>query len=136
MDLGALAPTPGSGMSRRRGTRTAGPNPFLDEGWLQQSYDDGQDYELVVKGWWIDDTIKRGDRAGEPTTRLQGDAAEIVSLLRSAAAKLGIGVSVEVVPALGKNGKELKDTVVVKYLGKDRKNYTRAEEIAEENEGE
>lgn len=126
LDLSALTPVEGSGMSPRRNTRTAGPNPFLDNGWLLKSYEEGQDYEIgPVSGWYEDTTIQRGERAGEPTQKLVGDAAQVVSMLRTAANKLDIGVSIEIVP-----GKR-KGTVVIKYLGKERRAYTRGEETEE-----
>jgi hypothetical protein len=121
LNLAELAPQPGAGMTPRRASRTSGPNPFLDNGWLEESYTNGQDYEVgPVSGWYEEGVIQRGERAGEPTTRLAGDAATVVSMLRTAANKLGIGVTIEVVPA--KRGKNM---VIVKYMGKTRKNYTR-----------
>lgn len=127
LDLTTLAPVVGAGLSPRRASRTSGPNPFLDNGWLESSYDTGQDYEVTVPGQYIDDTIKRGERVGEPTQRLTGDAATVVSMLRTAANKLGIGVSIEVVPA------KRKGQMTVKYLGKERKNYSRDVEDVEDD---
>ena len=123
LDLSTITPQAGSGMTPRRASRTSGPNPFLDNGWLEESYNTGQDYEVgPVAGTYEDGVIQRGERAGEPTTRLVGDAATVVSMLRTAANKLGIGVSIEVVPT------KRKGQVIVKYVGKDRKNYTRGTE--------
>jgi hypothetical protein len=97
---------------------------------LETSYQEGKDYEVgPIPGWYEDGTIMRGERAGEPTQRLAGDAATVVSMLRTAANKLNIGVSIEVVPA--KRGKNM---VIVKYMGKERKNYTRSADELDETE--
>lgn len=137
MDLTNLEPVQGSGLSKRKGSRVAGPNPFLDNEWLLRSYENGQDEEVTVDGKYETVIADRGQHAGEEVTRLTGDAAEVVAMLRSASNKLGIGVRVEVVPdaetwfALPARR---KGQIVVKYLGVNRKQRRTAEEVEEVEE--
>lgn len=124
LDISALAPKPGQGMTPRRATRTSGPNPVLDNGWLQESYDTGQDYEVgPLSGKVVEYTITKGENKGETGEKLTGDAADAVTMIRQAAGKLGLGVSVEVVPAANGRGKEIPGQYMVKYLAKNRKQY-------------
>lgn len=118
-------------MPARKGTRTKrdlGPNPFLDGNWefsLKASYDNAQAFELDFQGEYVDTKLKRGKNKGQPTRKLQGDAADAETLIRDAADKLGIGASVAVVPALvasGPNkGKPRPGWYTVKYQGQKRK---------------
>lgn len=135
LDLDALTPVQGSGMSGRRATRTSGPNPFLDNGWLWASYESGQDYEVPpVQGEFGDYTIQRGDNAGQIGQRWSGDVAAVISMIRTAADKQNIGVSIEVVPAVDARGRERKGWFVVKYLGKERKVFKpRANRVEDED---
>jgi|SRR5882672_3030802 len=134
MDLSAIQPTEGAGLSPRRNSRVTGPNPFLDNDWLENSYTDGKDYEVTVPGFWEEGKVTRGKRIGEPISRLRGDASTVVSLLRSAADYLGIGVAIETVPAVNARGQERKGFVTVKYLGKTRRQTKDGEEEVEETE--
>lgn len=124
IDFESVAPVLGSGMTKRKGSRVAGPNPFLDNGWLLQSYEEGQDYEFPAAGKYETVIATRGLHEGEEVTKLTGDAADVVALLRSAGNKLGIGVRIELVP----NAEEWfamsarrRGPIVVKYLGQERK---------------
>lgn len=126
-------PTRGSGMPKRQG-RTNGPNPFLEgfpqedgtvvmDGTLIHSWElkrEGEkaDFEVVVQGDWVPDTIKKGPRLGEPVDRLVGEVAQVESQLRSAADKLGIGVAVVV-----SKGRK-KGTMIVQYEAKRRNAFT------------
>lgn len=120
LDLSSLRPKV-TEMAPRQGTRARrdlGPNPFLDKEWpynLQNSYDQGEAYSIEVAGERVEDVIHKGPRKGEPTTRLTGDAADAVVLVREAANLLGIGVSVQDSPA-GRKG-----FVKVSYQGQKRK---------------
>lgn len=127
MDLANLAPAVGPGLVRRVNTRAPaerGPNPFLDNGWLQASYDTGKDYFVTVDGGWEPSVIKKGPQRGEPTERLSGDAAEVVKLIRDAADKLNIGVAIQYsIPTRKVKGNEvdIAGKVTIHYLGKRRK---------------
>lgn len=106
-----------------------GPNPFLDNGWLEESYQSGDTMSVIASGGWEErqKTTKQRepqfDEEGNPImhTVLVGDAATAVSLIRRAADYLGIGVKIDAVPATNERGRELKNQVEVKYLGKERK---------------
>lgn len=124
MALEIQAPTKSAtGMPRRAGRASVdhGPNLFLDNGWLLQSYETGEPYEVPVEGEFIQDTIKKGARKGEPTERLTGDAAEVVRQLREAANELNIGVAIKYYEVLNKNKTVKKGWVLVKYQGVARK---------------
>lgn|SRR5262245_4146830 len=118
-------------MPPRRGTRTKrdlGPNPWLDKDWefnLKSSYDNAEPYELDFQGEEKDDTVRKGVKKGQPIKRLSGDAADAQTLIRDAADKLGLGVSVVVTPAVhtsGVNkGKPRAGWFTVKYQGQKRK---------------
>lgn len=126
LDLENLMPAVGTGLTKRKGSRVAGPNPFLDNDWLLDSYKTGTDYEITVAGKYEIVVATRGVHEGEEVERLTGDAADVVALLRSASNKLGIGVRIEVVPA------RRKGQLTVKYLGVERKQRrARAEEDEE-----
>lgn len=136
LDFTTLEPVQGSGLSKRKGSRVAGPNPFLDNEWLLRSYESGQDEEVTVDGKYETVIAERGLHEGEEVVRLTGDAADVVAMLRSASNKLGIGVRVEVVPdaetwfALPARR---KGQITVKYLGVNRK-QRRAVATEEETE--
>lgn len=124
VDLAKLAPVKGAGMAPREVTRKPRdeqPNPFLTEGWLQQSYETGQDYEVTVNGEWSISKVKKGPRKGEEIERLTGEAAEVTKMLREASNKLGIGVTIQYAQATTRTGKDIPGKVVVHYLGKVRK---------------
>lgn len=120
MDFSAIKPIAGKGLSRRQATRTATENPFITEGYLLASYERGVDYELTVPGSYVDYDKRTKDKTTgvvttSKSTKLTGDAAEVVNMLRRAANELNIGVRVEVVPGARKG------TYTVKYLGVNRK---------------
>jgi hypothetical protein len=142
IDFDTMKPTDGTGLTSRRGPRTAGPNPFLERGWLKESYD--QNVKKFphpdkvfgpVQGKLVETTISRGDRIGEPTTKWTGDVQAVISLLRTAADKMGIGVSIEIVPARTARNQERAGWFDVKYLGKVRRQKP-AEESGDEYEEE
>lgn len=159
MDFSTLAPVRGTGLTRRSSGREAGPNPFLDNGWLKESYDlhmtngspEGADFEVTVPGSWVSAVKLRGKNKGAAYEKLTGDAASVVRMLRDAADKLEIGVAIECVPAIrvvnaGKRNErveEIDGMVTVKYLGKERKVYAAREDTdtngeapdADEDEG-
>ncbi len=97
-----------------------GPNLFLDNGWLQQSYEQEATMDVVADGTFEEYTMKKGAHKGEPATRLTGDAQEVTRQLREAAKALGIGVAIKYFPVVHR-GKEVKGKVLVKYLGTVRK---------------
>jgi hypothetical protein len=121
LDFSKIEVVLGSGMSKRKSNRVAGPNPFIDNGWLESSHELGQDHELQVSGSYVDSVHDRGVLKGQAYSKLTGDAAEAVNLIRQGATKLGLGVSVEVVPALRKNGQPIAGQLVVKYQAKDKR---------------
>lgn len=141
LDLSTLAPVPGTGLTRRSSGREAGPNPFLDNGWLLNSYETEQDFEVTVGGTWERAVKTRGKHKGQEYDKLVGDAATVVRMLRDAADKLEIGVAIECVPAVkivneGKRNERTEDIpgqVTVKYLGKTRKVYKDREGTDEAN---
>lgn len=115
---------------RTREGRASGPNPFLDEGWLQESYDTEETMSVIVGGHWEErqrmnrqkELLYEADGSPAMQTVLVGDAATAVALIRRAADFLGIGVVVDPVPAVSdKTGRELKGQVEVRYKGKERK---------------
>lgn len=148
------APVAGGGMSGR--ASTAKSNPFLDEGWLLQSWED--EVDLFVNGDGPDAVVKlsggefvvgsvqggteeyvmtRGKNAGGTATRYTGEVKDIVYLLNQAAQKLDIGVRIRVYPAVSAaNGRPLKDRSVVHYMAKERTERTRSgdTEDTEDNE--
>jgi len=98
---------------------------FLDNGWLQQSFDDGDWYDVnggqPINGGLVEVEIVKGNRKGQMTERLDGDVAEVTRQLREAAEQLGIGVSIKYYNATTKAGKEIPGKTIVKYLGQKRK---------------
>lgn len=119
MDLSTLAPTESQWTPAARGRKAQdkGPNPFVTNGWLKQTYETGKAQSVTVEGYW--EEKDRKTRAGEDVTRkfLRGDAEEIVKLLRAAANELKIGVTLNVVPA------RKRGFVTVHFLGQKRKEY-------------
>ena len=115
------ANTVGQGMGKRASSRTSGPNPFLSL--LQKSYEDSKDQQYgPVAGEQVDYTVKEGSKsAGQTRQKYTGDLAEVISLIRAASNKLGIGAIVQVVPAVNQRGNAIKNQWFVKYMGKDRK---------------
>jgi hypothetical protein len=127
LDFDTMAPTQGSGLARRTGTKSAGPNPFLDKGWLLESYNTGKDYQFgPVAGEYADYTVKGGKSAGQVRKQATGDLADVISLIRAASNKLGIGAVVQVVEAQNDKGRTIKGQWYVLYLGKQRKAPRRA----------
>ncbi len=126
---------------QRRG-RSTEPNPFLDEGWLEESYQQGKTKAIVVAGGWETrqklTRVGKGqplepafdEETGDPILHdvLTGDAATAVALIRRAADYLGIGVSVIAEPVTGPRGKVVAGQVRVRYLGKERKQRREEEE--------
>ena len=105
---------------RGRAARNMGPNPFLDSAWpfnLKASYENAEAYEITVNGAYVDGVIEKGEKKGQKISRLTGDAADAVTLLRAAADKLGLGVSIPMPLKAGAT----KGTLVVKYAGAKRK---------------
>lgn len=120
MDFNALTPVVAEFPTRTRNRGTAGPNPFITNGWLKGSYDRNEAQSVTVPGAYEEYVSKKGASAGETRQRLTGDAAQIVSLLRAAADELNIGVSIDVAQAM--NGKrEVKGQMTITYLGHKRK---------------
>ena len=130
---------PGSGLTRRTYTRETEANPFLDNGWVWQSYEmhrdngpEGADFEVDAEGHWEEATRTRGKRKGEKYMKLVGQAATYVRWIREAADKHEIGVAIQVEQAVkvtnaGKRNERTEDIpgqVLVKFLGKERKQYT------------
>lgn len=120
------APVKGEGLPGQ--DRMSGqPNPFLDEGWLETSYDEGEDH---VTGPYTGDVevyqISEGKKnAGMNAKRYQGDLKVVINMIREAANKLDIGVTIRVVPAVNGNGKVVKGQWMVHYQGKERKRVNR-----------
>ena len=130
LDLDTLDPRDSSPIVRNRQGRTAGPNPFLDKGWLQESFDEGA-YEGEkwigkpkevgpLTGEEVDTVVGRGATKGQATKKWTGDVFTVMSMLRTAAEKLGIGCAIQVVPALDGRNRELKGKWTVKYSARER----------------
>jgi len=136
MALEIAAPSKGTGLAPRVGTRTAadtGPNLFLDNGWLQQSFDEKQDYQVTVDGSWVESEFKKGPNKGQKTEKLTGDAYLVVRQLRDAAAKLGIGVTIQYsIPTKKVKGidTDIPGKVTIHYMGKPRKAARKAAPVA------
>lgn len=129
-----LKPSVGKGMPARKYQRRNGPNPFLEGfegaedpklGTLLDSFERNQDYAVTVKGAWVDDTVKKGPRIGQPVQRLVGEAAEVESMLRAAANALGIGVTIQMEPPTSKG------LITIHYLGKVRTQYGQTDDSPE-----
>jgi len=118
-----MVPVAGAGISKRASSRTSGPNPFLDKGWLKQSFEEGKDYQFgPVTGDQVEYTVQDGSKsAGQVRQKYTGDLADVITLIRAASNKLGIGAIVQVVPAANERGKPIKGQWFVMYLGKTRK---------------
>ena len=111
-------------IENRRGgqpSRDLGPNFFLDPKWefnLKNSYDRKEAYKIVVTGTYVDSTYLRGAKKGEKMSRLTGDAADAVTLIRKAAAKLGIGSAIREYIGKGPDGEVVpKGHVLIQYIG-------------------
>jgi hypothetical protein len=104
-----------------RPKRDLGPNPWLDKTWdtgLWASYNDDQAYAADFPGALEMLPAKRGANKGELIEKVTGEASDAVVLIREAAEKLGIGVSIRTAKA--RNG-----FVRVTWYGKTRKNYAK-----------
>lgn len=100
-----------------RDKRDLGPNVFLDPSWpgnLKSSYDQAKAFELTVPGKIETKALVKGENKGKPVERVTGDAADVTTLLRDAAAKLGIGVAIRY--RVTRNG-----FLAVSYQGQKRK---------------
>lgn len=86
-------------LKANRGSQLDG-TPIL--GWLKESYEKDQAKQVPVE------TVDH--------------AKTLVQMLRSGAARLDIGVKIVVTPGLDKPGKQ-----TVKFLGKDKRGYVRAD---------
>src|SRR5690242_7488798 len=106
MDLTTLTPRATDWTPNRPGRKSSeeGPNPFLENGWLKESYDKGQAYSVTVPGAFEDQQATRNDNgtrvpafdeSGQPVMKsvLTGDAATVVKMLRKAGESLKIGVA-------------------------------------------
>jgi hypothetical protein len=129
LDFDTIEPRDGTGIVRSRGPRATGPNPFLDKGWLWESYETSKDKEVgPIAGILTDTVVSRGATAGQPTQKWTGDVATVISMLRTAAEKQGIGVSIEIIPATTARGREITGQYTVKYLGKERRQRRTADD--------
>ena len=99
-------------------------NPWLNKEWEQglwASYQDDQAYGAQFKGTFEMVPAKRGANKGEPIEKLTGEAQEATGLIRTAAAILGIGVSLRVTQATHANGNPKAGYVDVVWYGKTPK---------------
>ncbi len=127
LDLNALVITDSEwtpNHAGRRPTVERGPNPFLLNGWLKDSYDTGKAKMVTVEGHF-EEVVKK-DRKGVEVTRVyvRGDAEEVIKLLREAGNELKIGVAVK--PVAGKR----RNTITIHYLGQKRKQSRKGAENA------
>lgn len=122
MDLNSLAPKPTQAPVRTRQGKHSGPNPFLDQNWLADSYQNGRWDEVTVPGTveQYEQRNRDGELTGKMATRYTGDALTVVTMLRQAADLLEIGVSIVA-------EQTSKTKVTVKYRGQARKQYNRGE---------
>lgn len=130
-----FAPRPAVFPKRINGGRESGPNPFIDEGWLDESYQTGEARAVDVPGTWETRVKKTAD--GEPDGErevLVGEAGKVVSQLRAAARFLDIGVAIDTRPAKYKNGKDIVGIVTVTYVGKEPKNTKKRQAAVEPDE--
>lgn len=107
-----IAPRQGS-----RAKRDLGPNVFLDPSWsgnLKSSYDQAKAFEITVPGKIENKPLVKGENKGKVVERVTGDAADATTLLRDAAAKLGIGVAIRY--RVARNG-----FLAISYQGQKRK---------------
>lgn len=111
---------------RRVGTKTGrdlGPNHWLNKKWEQglwASYENDQAYGADFKGKIEKTPATRGEakNKGELIERVTGEAGDAITLIRQAATKLGIGVSVPYTTEGVRNG-----YVRVTWYGKTKKVY-------------
>jgi hypothetical protein len=111
---------------RQTAPKDRGPNLFLDNDWLAQSYNDDEWYDVgPVDGQWEEGTVQKGKRKGEAVQRMTGVAQEVTRQLREAAMALGIGVAIKYTPVTYKSGakvgQEIPGKILVQYLGIERK---------------
>lgn len=119
-----------------RGKRDTGPNLFTqpipkgvtpaapdgyEEGWLALSYDLGKWFDVPVEGHYETAQRAYGASRGEEYQKVVGDAADVTKMLREAADKLGVGVSIKYAEVKRKNGSVVPNQLTVKYLGTVRK---------------
>lgn len=118
--IDTLKPRPAI-MEARKGTKTKrdlGPNIWLDPKWpfnLKTSYDQAKPFELDLPGKVENTVYTKGAKKGQPTTKLTGEAADAITLIREAAEKLQIGVAVQTRPA------KRAGYITVAYQGQKRK---------------
>lgn len=129
-----------------RGKQDTGPNLFLqpipkgvtpaapdgyEEGWLALSYDLGKWFDVPVEGHYETAQRAYGASKGEEYQKVVGDAADVTKMLREAADKLGIGVTIKYAEVKRKNGSVVPNQLTVKYLGVVRKQSRKGETPAE-----
>lgn len=133
IDFEAMTPVAGTGMGKRATSRTSGPNPFLDKGWLMESYNTGKDYQFGPVSGDVEEYKTELKKDGEivldengnavyvTRSKYLGDLSTIVGMIRAASNKLNIGSIIQVVPAANERGKPIKGQWFVMYIGKERK---------------
>lgn len=131
LNLADLSPAESDWTPAPRGRQAIdkGPNPFLTEGWLKRTFDNGKAEKVTVAGHWeeVQATVNQDgkrvpkfDASGQPVMKqaLKGDAADVVSMIRDAADAMKIGATIN--PVKGRrNG-----TVTIHYLGIKRRKTT------------
>jgi len=120
LDINSLTPVP-TEMPRQQRKHHTGANPFLDNGWLQHTYDTGEGAEVTVPGTFEEVPVldkETKEPTGETRTVLRGDAHEVVFLIRQASNMLNIGARIITEPAKTQNRVKM---VRVMFVGQDRK---------------
>ena len=100
-------------------------NPWLNKDWEQglwASYENDEADSAPFKGAIEKVPAKRGANKGEPIDKVTGEAAEAVSLIRTAASVLGIGVSIRTIQVMHANGNPKTGYLEVVWYGKTPKN--------------
>lgn len=110
-----------------RAKRDLGPNPWLDANWpfnLQASYDQKTAFDIPFSGAVEMKPATRGKpkENGESVEKVTGDAFDAITMLRDAADKLDLGVSIRTYTGKTPEGKVVpKGQVMVRYAGQKRK---------------
>lgn len=117
MDLSTLTTADSDWTPAPRGRKAEdkGPNPFVVNDWLMDTFHTGKAKAVTVTGEFVEEEKK--DRKGNPVTRryVRGDAGEVIKLLRAAGDELKIGVTLN--PVAGRK----RGTITIHYLGIKRK---------------